>query len=353
MSHQLSTRQRAPPSPSRSSNNNNSTFDKNVLKDAYIFRNTPSLVEADLNTCELGWTPFLLEIWKRDHKGQMDPFVPSCNNTISSPGHAEVLALEAELKKRGVYHNYFNGASATEVEDGRIMIGSSDFSQAPCAIRKILDDNQNCSAYVYSSASSSDQGQTPVFTALVLPTSYGPPTNTALRLADETVVPFSSLGLDWEEAKHNPRLFYLTKKPGLASFSDEDQDNHTPYLPDLRKTNGKLFLDYVSFEFKDANGTIVKSIRDCAEPLDVFVNKLFDDHFRRNQSTFGELDEDSTEKYLRRVSFASQFFLLTIRFLHSRKNHLHLLPFLTRRLETQLSSPERRRKQVTTFISAK
>ena len=341
MSRQLSTRQRAPSRP-RSCNNNNSTFDKNVLKDAYIFRNTPSLVEVDLNTCELGWTPFLLEIWKRDNKGQMDPYRltrlnarttadPSRTNTVSSngervsstalryfedddAGHAEVLALEAELKKRGVDHNYFNGASTEvendEVTDERIMIGSSDFSHAPCAIDKILGKKQNYSAYMYASAPSSGQEQAPAFTVLVLPTSYGPPTNSALRLADDELVLFSSLGLIWEQSKHNPRLFYLTKKPGLASISENDLEIQevTPFLPDLRTKKGKLFLDHVSFEFKDAHGTIVKSTRDCAEPLDAFVNKLFDDHFRRNQSE-GELHEDATKKYLKRVSFASQFFL--------------------------------------------
>ena len=265
MSRQLSTQQRAPSRPSRSNN----TFDNNVLKNIHIFRNTPPPppLEVDLNTCELGWS---------------------------------------RLKKRGVDHNYFNGASATDVEDevddGRFMIGSSDFSQAPCAIRKILDDNQNCSAYVYSSASSSDQGQTPVFTALVLPTSYGPPTNTALRLADETVVPFSSLGLDWEEAKHNPRLLYLTKKPESASISNEE---FTPFLPDLRTKDKKLVVDRVSFEFEDAHGNIVTGTKDLTKALDAFINEFFDDHFRPKDDD----NEAATKASLNRVSFASQFFV--------------------------------------------
>jgi hypothetical protein len=282
MSRQLRKRQRGSPSPSRSTNH---VFDNNFLKDLHTFNITSPPPEVDSDT-DQDWSPFLLKTRERGN----------------------VLASEDD-----------------EVTDERIMIGSSDFSHAPCAIDKILGNSmwrrkrmrlvrskkQNYSVYMYASAPSG-QEQAPVFTVLVLPTSYGPPTNSALRLADDELVLFSSLGLIWEQSKYNPRLFYLTKKPGLASISDEDRDNYefTPFLPDLRTKKKKLVLDHVSFEFKDANRNVVKSTRDCAEALDAFVNKLFDDHFRRNRSTFGELDEDATKKYLKRVSFASQFFLL-------------------------------------------
>lgn len=213
-------------------------------------------------------------------------------------------------------------------ESSRIMNGSWDWSHLPDAMQQILVSNPNCSLYYYASAScvnptGANPVQAPVLTAIVLPTSYGPPTVQALRYdnqrANDEILSFDSLGYFWKESDDplsNGRVFYLAYDPDLSSIPDSVEDRasyhheySTVFLPSPKdfKTNkyGKLEIDYVSFSFKDAEGDPIDREWDCAIDLDHFIGKLFKRHFKEVVELMDddvEVDEEATKKYLKEVS---------------------------------------------------
>lgn len=252
---------------------------------------------------------------------------------------------------------HVTGCKPSEISEN-IMNDSWDWSHLPDAMQQILRSNQNCSVYFYASASSvtptgANPVQAPVLTAIVLPTSYGPPTEQALRYnnqrADDKLLSFDYLGYRWEKSDDplcNGRVFYLAYDPEKSSVPDSkihpqdissyDHEYSTLYLPNPkdRKTNryGKLIVN-VGFVFEDAEGDEVPDrVWDGVKELDVFINELFKVHFKDLQKWNEDLevDEEASKKYLKKVSsFASEFFVSLHKqdLYHSRENHL--LSFLS------------------------
>lgn len=246
------------------------------------------------------------------------------------------------------------GCKPSEIKG--IMNGSWDWSHLPDAMQQILHSNPNCSVYFYASAScatptGANPVQAPVFTAIVLPTSYGPPTEQALRYnnqrANDDILSFDYLGYSWKKSDEpwsNGRVFYLAYDPEKSSVPDSkddissyDHEYSSLYLPNPkdRKTNryGKLIVN-VGFVFEDAEGDEVPDrVWDGVTDLDDYVDELFEDHFRELQKWNEDLEvdeEETTKKYLKKVSsFATEFFASLHKqdLYHSRENHL--LSFLS------------------------
>ncbi len=219
-------------------------------------------------------------------------------------------------------------------ESSGIMNGSWDWSHLPDTMQQILHSNRNCSVYFYATAScvnptGANSVQAPVLTAIVLPTSYGPPTVKALRYnnqrANDELLSFDSLGYFWKESDDpwsKSRVFYLACDPALSSISDSEEDpsfyHHeysTLFLPCPKefKTNiyGKLIIDHVSFSFEDADGDLVTDkVWDGVTDLEDFIDVVFDDHFQDPMNEDVEVDEEATKKHLKEVSsFATEFFV--------------------------------------------
>ncbi len=263
-------------------------------------------------------------------------------------------------------------------ESSSIMNGSWDWSHLPDAMQRILNYNPNCSVYLYATAScvnptGANSVQAPVLTAIVLPTSYGPPTVTALRYnnqrANDELLSFESLGYFWKESDDpwsKSRVFYLACDPDLSSISDSEEDpsfyNHeysTPFLPCPKdfKTNsyGKLIIDHVSFSFRDADGYLVTDkVWDGVTDLEDFIDEVFHDHFEDPMDEDVEVDEEATKQHLKEVSsFATEFFVsLQSGFISLTRESSLVLSFYCRLLAKQLGVNERRRKHSSRPIPA-
>jgi len=216
-----------------------------------------------------------------------------------------------------------------------IMDGSWDFSHLPATMRRIFAGNLNHCAYLYATPSCCDTTgangkQAPVFTAIVLPETHGPPTVTALRYnnqrASEELIPFDSLGYIWKEVAGNPslkgRLFFLACEANLESISVTDDivyahEYSTPYLvsrKDLRtRINGKLHIDYVNFTYEDCDGDVIDDAEwDCSVDLEDFVDELFHGDYQPMDEDI-EVDEAASKAYLRKVSsFVTHFSTYTL-----------------------------------------
>jgi hypothetical protein len=260
------------------------------------------------------------------------------------------------IKTMRINNVHITGCNPSEIRDRDIMSDTWDWSHLPVAMQQILRSNQKCSVYFYGTAScvnptGADYIQAPVLTAIVLPTSYGPPTVAALRYnnqsANDELLTFDYLGYSWKESDDpwsKGRVFYLAYDPESSSVPDSEEDpssyDHeysTLYLPRPKEfktdKNGKLIIDQVTFSFKDAEGETDYKVWDGVKDLDGFIGEVFDEHFKELQKWNEDLevDEEATKKYLKEVSpFASTEFFVSLRnqdLYHSRENHL--LSFLS------------------------
>ena len=240
-----------------------------------------------------------------------------------------LLHRHIRIKTMRVNNVHVTGCKPSEISE-QIMNVSWDWSHFPDALQQILHSNQKCSVYFYGTAScvnptGADYIQAPVLTAIVLPTSYGPPTEQALRYnnqsANDELLSFDYLGYSWKKSDDplcNGRVFYLAYDPELSSVPDSEEDpssyDHeysTLYLPRPKEfktdKNGKLIIEQVTFSFKDAEGETDYKVWDCDKDLDVFIGEVFEQHFEDLVDDDVELDEEKIKKYLKEVSsFATE-----------------------------------------------